>query len=196
MLSNYFAWKSRLGDKSLKCGLPALVDALTGSMGEIHCRLHLDRIELIDLQIEELNKLAAAQMQNYQDAITRLIEIPGIGAEGAGDRCRDRTAGRCVPLGAAWPPGLASAPAPTRAPGRTIPAGRPKEIASYGGCCVNPPRPPLEPGQPSAIPFQAPSGPLGIRQGSLGSRSPNLQDRLECPAKGGTLHRVQRNQKS
>ena len=73
-----------LGDKSLKCGLPALVDALTGSMGEIHCRLlaqHLDRIELIDRQIVELNQLAAAQMQKYQDAIRRLIEIPGIGAE-------------------------------------------------------------------------------------------------------------------
>jgi transposase len=75
-----------LGDKSLKCGLPTLVDALTGSMGEIHCHLltqHLDRIELIDRQIEELNKLSATQMQNYQDAITRLIEIPGIGAEAA-----------------------------------------------------------------------------------------------------------------
>jgi transposase len=75
-----------LGDKSLKCGLPALVDALTGAMGEIHCQLltqHLDRIELIDRQIDELNKLAATRMQLYQDAIARLIEIPGIGAEAA-----------------------------------------------------------------------------------------------------------------
>jgi transposase len=75
-----------LGDKSLKCGVPTLVDALTGSMREIHCRLlaqHLDRIELIDGQIQEVNKLAAAQMQQYQDAVTRLIEIPGIGAEAA-----------------------------------------------------------------------------------------------------------------
>ena len=31
----------------------------------------------------DLNKLAAAQMQRYQDAVTRLIEIPGIGAEAA-----------------------------------------------------------------------------------------------------------------
>ena len=75
-----------LGDKSLKCGWPALVDALTGSMQDVHCQLraqHLDRIELIDRQIQELNKLAAAQMQTYQDAVTRLIEIPGIGAEAA-----------------------------------------------------------------------------------------------------------------
>jgi transposase len=75
-----------LGDRHLKCGLPALVDALTGSMGNIHRRLlaqHLDRIELIDRQIEELNQTAALQMQRYQEAVTRLIEIPGIGAEAA-----------------------------------------------------------------------------------------------------------------
>ena len=75
-----------LGDSKLKCGLPALVDALTGSMGEIHRRLlaqHLDRIELIDRQIEELNQTAASQMQKYQEAVTRLIEVPGIGAEAA-----------------------------------------------------------------------------------------------------------------
>ena len=75
-----------LGDKNLKCGFPVLVDALTGSMGDVHRRLltqHLDRIELIDRQIEEVNKLAATQMEKYQDAVTRLIEIPGIGAEAA-----------------------------------------------------------------------------------------------------------------
>lgn len=75
-----------LGDRNLKCGLPKLVDALTGSMQDIHCRLlaqHLDRIELIDRQIEELNKLAAAQMGMYQDAVTRPIEVPGIGAAAA-----------------------------------------------------------------------------------------------------------------
>lgn len=75
-----------LGDRHLKCGLPALVDALTGSMGDIHRRLlaqHPDRIELIDRQIEELNQTAAAQMRDYQEAVARLIEIPGIGAEAA-----------------------------------------------------------------------------------------------------------------
>ncbi len=75
-----------LGDQHLKCGVAALVDALTGSMQPIHRRLLtqlLDRIELIDRQIEELNQMAAAQMQTYQEAVTRLIEIPGIGAEAA-----------------------------------------------------------------------------------------------------------------
>jgi len=75
-----------LGDKSLKCGLPALIDALTGEMRDIHRRLlsqHLDRIHLIDEQVEELSKLAAAQMQNCQDEVRRLVEIPGIGATAA-----------------------------------------------------------------------------------------------------------------
>jgi transposase len=75
-----------LGDKSLKCGRAMLEDALTGSMGELHRRLlaqHLERIELIDRQIEELNLAAATRMQAYQDTVTRLIEIPGIGAEAA-----------------------------------------------------------------------------------------------------------------
>jgi transposase len=75
-----------LGDRNLKCGRPVLVDALHGAMGDLHRRLlaqHLDRVELIDRQIEEMNRLVAAQMQPYQDAVTRLIEIPGIGPEAA-----------------------------------------------------------------------------------------------------------------
>ena len=75
-----------LGDQHLKCGREALRDALTGSMGDLHCKLlaqQMDRIALIDRQIEELNKLAAAQMQQHQDAVARLIEVPGIGAEAA-----------------------------------------------------------------------------------------------------------------
>ena len=75
-----------LGDRHLKCGIPALVDALTGAMEDIHRKLlkqHLDRIELIDEQIAELNKLAAAHMRPLQDVVTRLIEIPGIGVEAA-----------------------------------------------------------------------------------------------------------------
>lgn len=75
-----------LGDKTLKCGLATLIDALTGAMGDIHRKLlsqQLDRIRLIDGQIEELDKLAASQMQAYQSAVARLIEVPGIGATAA-----------------------------------------------------------------------------------------------------------------
>ena len=75
-----------LGDKSLKCSFAVLVDALSGAMRDIHRRLlaqHLDRIEWIDRQIGELDKLAAGQMQSYQEVVARLIEVPGIGAAAA-----------------------------------------------------------------------------------------------------------------
>jgi transposase len=75
-----------LGDQHLRCGRAVLVDALTGSINAIHRRLlaqHLDRIELLDHQIEELSKLSAQQMQSYEDAVRRLIEVPGVGADAA-----------------------------------------------------------------------------------------------------------------
>jgi len=38
---------------------------------------------LIDRQIEEINKPAAAQMTTFQDQVGRLIAAPDIGAEAA-----------------------------------------------------------------------------------------------------------------
>lgn len=75
-----------LGDEHLKCGRAVLADALTGAMSAVHRTLlgqHLDRIELLDRQIEELNRLCAAHMQAHQNAVVRLIAVPGIGAEAA-----------------------------------------------------------------------------------------------------------------
>lgn len=75
-----------LGDRNLRCGVPALVDALSGAMGDLHRRLlaqHLDRIELIDRQIEELNQTAASHLHQHAEAVTRLVEMPGIGVEAA-----------------------------------------------------------------------------------------------------------------
>jgi len=77
---------AELADHRLRCSRAVLVDALTGSMSGTHRVLlgqHLDRIELVDGQIGQLNKLAAAQMQQHQQTVMRLIEVPGIGAEAA-----------------------------------------------------------------------------------------------------------------
>jgi transposase len=77
---------AQLGHERLRCGRAALADALTGSLSEIHQRVlgqQLDRIELMDYQITELDRISAQQMQAYQDAIERLIELPGVGAEAA-----------------------------------------------------------------------------------------------------------------
>lgn len=75
-----------LGCQNLKCGRDMLVDALTGTMDSVHCQLlsqQLDEVELLDRHIEQLSKLAASQMLPWQAQITRLIEVPGIGAEAA-----------------------------------------------------------------------------------------------------------------
>jgi len=77
---------AQLGDERLRCGRAVLADALTGSTSAIHRKLlgqHLDRVQLIDRQIEELSRLSAEQMQPYQEAIVRLIELPGVGVEAA-----------------------------------------------------------------------------------------------------------------
>ena len=75
-----------LGDERLKCGRVVLADALTGSLNQIHRKLlrqHLDRLSLINHQMEELSQCMATQMGPHQAAVLRLIEVPGIGAEAA-----------------------------------------------------------------------------------------------------------------
>ena len=119
-------------------------DSLTGSMGDIHCRLltqHLDRIDLIDRQIDELNKLSAAQMQKHQDAVLRLIEVPGIGAEAAQEILAE-----IGPQAAAFPssPQLASwigvCPGSNQSAGENHSGRSAKGIASCAACCVKPRR--------------------------------------------------------
>ena len=91
-----------LGDKSLKCGLPALVDALTGSMADIHRRLlaqHLDRMERIDRQIQELNQSGGrseAELSGCRDALDRSPRNRG--PSGPADPGRDRTGSRGISL--------------------------------------------------------------------------------------------------
>jgi len=46
-------------------------------------RQQLERVELIDCQMRERSRATAEQMQSHQQAILRLIEVPGIGADAA-----------------------------------------------------------------------------------------------------------------
>ena len=45
--------------------------------------LYLERYQLIQQQIEQLNQMTAAAMQAHSEAVTRLAEVPGFGADSA-----------------------------------------------------------------------------------------------------------------
>lgn len=75
-----------LGSQRLQCGKEQLVDALNARPSEMHRRLlalYLERLQVIDTQMEELNRMIAAAMKPHEDAVMRLAEVPGFGADSA-----------------------------------------------------------------------------------------------------------------
>lgn len=70
-----------LGDARLKCTRQQLQDALASPVPEVMrplLRQLLVQVKLLDRQIEQLSQLIAQAMRGWQDAIARLVEIPGI----------------------------------------------------------------------------------------------------------------------
>ena len=60
--------------------------ALGGQLHSLHCRLlrlSLDRVEQIDQQIGELDMDLGQAMQAHQEAIARLVALPGLGVDSA-----------------------------------------------------------------------------------------------------------------
>ena len=77
---------AQLGDERLQCTEEQLVDALTGRVHPLHreiLALQLQRLQLIDQPIVELNRLIAQAMKPHQDAVQRLAEVPGLGVDSA-----------------------------------------------------------------------------------------------------------------
>jgi len=77
---------AELGHAKLRASRRELTDALDGRWLERHrflLGLHLKRIQQLDGQIEEIQQQTASAMQSCQEAVARLIEIPGIRTEGA-----------------------------------------------------------------------------------------------------------------
>ena len=75
-----------LGDQRLHCTEEQLVDALSATPRPIHQKLlthFLDRLQLVDKQIAELNRETAEAMREHGDAVARLAEVPGFGADSA-----------------------------------------------------------------------------------------------------------------
>src|SRR5271157_1896896 len=75
-----------LGDERLHCSEEQLVDALTGSPQPMHremLALQLQRLQLVNQQIEKLSGLIAQAMKPHQEAVMRLAEVPGFGVDSA-----------------------------------------------------------------------------------------------------------------
>src|SRR6201984_1256945 len=77
---------AQLGGERLQCTEEQLVDALTGRTQPMHrgmLALQLQRLQLIDQQMTQLNSMIAQAMKSHQDAVIRLAEVPGLGVDSA-----------------------------------------------------------------------------------------------------------------
>lgn len=75
-----------LASQQLRCPREQLIDALTGHPEPMHLDLlglYLERLQLIDQQMERLNRMIAQAMKEHEDAVVRLAEVPGFGADSA-----------------------------------------------------------------------------------------------------------------
>jgi len=75
-----------LAGNRLQCTSQQLVAALTGHVQPMHQRLlglYLQRLKLIDEQIDELKRMSAEALAAHQEAVQRLAEVPGFGADSA-----------------------------------------------------------------------------------------------------------------
>jgi len=77
---------AELGDFRLKCGKEVLADALQGQLQPMHrqmLKLFLERLDLLDRQIQQMDQMIAGAMSNYEDAVIRLAQVPGFGPDSA-----------------------------------------------------------------------------------------------------------------
>lgn len=76
----------KLGDKRLHASDEELTDALNGQPQPLHrklLQLYLQRLDLIESQMVELDGLIAEAMKAHEDAVIRLSELPGLGVDSA-----------------------------------------------------------------------------------------------------------------
>jgi transposase len=77
-----------LATHGLQASQEALRDALSGAvllnaLQRQVLKLFLERLVLLETQIETLDKSVAEALRQYQDAVRRLAEVPGLGADSA-----------------------------------------------------------------------------------------------------------------
>jgi transposase len=77
---------AELGDDRLQCSRQELADALQGAPEPIHLavlQLYLERLEMLDKQIQTLDALVAKELKKHEEAVIRVAEMPGFGVDSA-----------------------------------------------------------------------------------------------------------------
>jgi transposase len=75
-----------LGDERLRCSREELSDALNGQPTPAQRQilgLHLERLDLLDRQIDTFGRMAAEALSKHEDAVIRLARVPGLGVDSA-----------------------------------------------------------------------------------------------------------------
>jgi transposase len=77
---------AELGHPKLRASRAELIEALDGRWLDRHrvlLQMHLRRLQLLDADIEQLRQYTGIAMRSCEQAVARLIEVPGISIEGA-----------------------------------------------------------------------------------------------------------------
>jgi transposase len=77
---------AELGDERLQCSKEALADALRGSPAPLQLavlQLFLERLAVLDHQIQTLDTLIAQELKKHEEAVIRVAELPGFGVDSA-----------------------------------------------------------------------------------------------------------------
>lgn len=77
---------AKLGDDRLKCSREELAEALRGaSTGTQRAvlKLFMERLHLLDRQIQSLDQLVAEALKRHEEAVIRVAEVPGFGVDSA-----------------------------------------------------------------------------------------------------------------
>ena len=75
-----------LGDERLRVSKTELIDALTGGCDQMHqslLGLYLERLNLLDRQIGDLERMMAEALKPHEGAVARLAEVPGLQPDSA-----------------------------------------------------------------------------------------------------------------
>jgi len=77
---------AELGDRRLQCSKEELAEALRAPVEPLQrkmLRWSLERLKLLDQQIQQMDQCAAEAMRRYAEAVMRLAEMPGFSADSA-----------------------------------------------------------------------------------------------------------------